>query len=49
MYLSKKLALALNPDFTKVTPEGDKDIDKSEKRGIVNDDEIDRETIGSDE
>lgn len=45
----KKLVLAWDPDFTKVTDEEAKRIERAEKSGFVNDDEIDWDSIGTDE
>ena len=45
----KKLVLAWYPDFTKVTAEEAKIIEDAENSGYVNADEIDWESIGTDE
>ena len=45
----KKLVLAWDPDFTKVTAEEAKIIEDAENSGYVNADEIDWESIGTDE
>lgn len=45
----KKMVLAWDPDFTKVTPEEAKIIEAAEKSGYVDSDEIDWENIGIDE
>ena len=42
----KKLVLAWDPDFTKVTPEEAARIKAAEESGFVDDDEIDWEKIG---
>ena len=42
----KKLVLAWDPDFTKVTPEEAKRIEAAENSGYVDADEIDWESIG---
>lgn len=44
----KKLVLAWDPDFTKVTTEEAERMDKAEKSGFVNDEEIDWGSIGTD-
>lgn len=45
----KKLVLAWDPDFTKVTAEEAKRIADAENSGYVDADEIDWESIGTDE
>ena len=45
----KKLVLAWDPDFTKVTAEEAKKIAEAENSGYVDSDEIDWESIGTDE
>ena len=45
----KKLVLACDPDFTKVTAEEAKLIEKAENSGFVDADEIDWESIGINE
>ena len=45
----KKMVLAWDPDFTKVTPEEAKAIEEAEKSGYVDADEIDWDSIGVDE
>ena len=42
----KKLVLAWDPDFTKVTDEEKKRILQAEKSGFVNDEDIDWNSIG---
>ncbi len=42
----KKLVLAWDPDFTKVTDEEKESISKAEKSGFVNDEDIDWNSIG---
>ena len=42
----KKLVLAWDPDFTKVTPEEAKRIAEAEESGFVSEDEIDWDNIG---
>lgn len=44
----KKLVLAWDPDFTKVTDTEAAEIEKAEKSGYVDDDEIDWDNIGID-
>lgn len=44
----KKLVLAWDPDFTKVTDEEAKRIEEAENSGYVDEDEIDWESIGTD-
>ncbi len=44
----KKLVLAWDPDFTKVTVEEAKRIEDAEKSGYLDEDEIDWENIGTD-
>ena len=46
--LVKKLVLAWDPDFTKVTPEEAKKIENAENSWYVDADEIDWESIGID-
>lgn len=45
----KKLVLAWDPDFTKVTAEEAKKIEDAENSGYVDADDIDWENIGIDE
>ncbi len=45
----KKLVLAWDPDFTKVTEEEAKRIENAEKSGFVSDSEIEWEKIGIDD
>ena len=45
----KKLVLAWDPDFTKVTDEEAKRLEDAEKSGYVDEDEIDWENIGTGE
>lgn len=45
----KKLVLAWDPDFTKVTDEEKKRILQAEKSGFVNDEDIDWNSIGIEE
>ncbi len=45
----KKMVLAWDPDFTRVTPEEAKIIEAAEKSGYVDSDEIDWDSIGVDE
>lgn len=45
----KKLILAWDPDFIKVTEDEAKRIEDAENSGYVDDDEIDWEHIGTDE
>ncbi len=45
----KKLVLAWDPDFTKVTSEERKQIEAAEKSGYVEDTEIDWNSIGINE
>lgn len=45
----KKLVLAWNPDFTKVTAEEAKRIEDAENSGYVDADKIDWDSIGTDE
>ena len=45
----KKLVLAWDPDFTKVTAEEAKKIEDAENSGYVDEDNIDWESIGTDE
>ena len=42
----KKLVLAWDPDFTKVTPDEAKRINDAEKSGFVPDDDIDWDNVG---
>lgn len=42
----KKLVLAWDPDFTKVTDEEKSQISQAEKSGFVNDEDIDWDNIG---
>jgi len=42
----KKLVLAWDPDFTKVTPEEAKRIAAAEESGYVSEDEVDWDNIG---
>lgn len=41
----KKLVLAWDPDFTKVTPEEAKSIENAENSGYLNEDEIDWDNL----
>lgn len=45
----KKLVLAWDPDFTKVTAEEAKKIEDAENSGYVDEDDIDWESVGIDE
>ncbi len=45
----KKLVMAWDPDFTKVTDDEAKRIEAAENSGYVDDDEINWESIGTDE
>ena len=45
----KKLVLAWDPDFTKVTPEEARRIEEAEKSGYLDSDEIDWDNMGTDE
>lgn len=45
----KKLVLAWDPDFTKVTADEAKKIEDAENSGYVDENEIDWESIGTDE
>ena len=45
----KKLVLAWDPDFTKVTDEEKNRISEAEKSGFVNDGDIDWDCIGVEE
>ena len=45
----KKLVLAWDPDFTKVTAEEAKKIENAENSGYIDEDNIDWESIGTDE
>ena len=45
----KKMVLAWDPDFTKVTAEEAERIEKAEKSGFVSEDEIDWDKIGVDD
>ena len=45
----KKLVLAWDPDFTKATAEEAKRIEDAENSGFLDSDEIDWESIGTDE
>ena len=47
--LIKKLVLAWDADFTKVTDEEAKQIEAADNSGYVDEDEIDWESIGTDE
>lgn len=47
--LIKKLVLAWDPDFTKVTDEEAKQIEAADNSGYVDEDEINWESIGTDE
>ena len=42
----KKLVLAWDPDFTKVTPDEAKRIAAAEESGFINEEEIDWDNIG---
>ena len=44
----KKLVLAWDPDFTKVTADEAKRIEDAEKSGYIDADDIDWESIGTD-
>ena len=44
--LIKKLVIAWDPDFTKVTPEEAIQIKKAENSGFIPEDEIDWENLG---
>lgn len=44
----KKLVLAWDSDFTKVTAEETKQIEEAECSGFISDDEIDWDSIGTD-
>ena len=46
--LVKKLVLAWDPDFTKVTPDEAKRIEDAEKSGYVDSDDIDWDNVGID-
>lgn len=43
----KKLVKAWDPDFTKVTPEAEKQIEAAEKSGFVAEDDIDWDNLGA--
>lgn len=43
----KKMVLAWDPDFTKMTPEEKKKMENAEKSGYLDEDEIDWENIGT--
>lgn len=43
----KKLVKAWDPDFTKVTPEEEKQIEAAEKSGFVAEDDIDWDNLGA--
>ena len=45
----RKMVLAWDPDFTKVTAEEAERIEKAENSGFVSDEEIDWDKIGVDE
>ncbi len=45
----KKLVLAWDPDFTKVTAEEAEIIEKAESSGYVDEEDIDWDNIGTDE
>lgn len=45
--LIRKLVLAWDPDFTKVTPAERKRIEEAENSGFVSDSEIDWDNIGA--
>lgn len=47
--LIKKLVLAWDPDYTKVTDEEAKQIEAADNSGYIDEDEIDWESIGTDE
>lgn len=47
-FITKKLVLAWDPDFTKVTDAEATKIEKAENSGYVDDDEIDWDNIGID-
>ena len=42
----KKLILAWDPDFTKVTPEEAKKLEEAENSGFVDDDDVDWDSVG---
>ena len=44
--LMKKLVLAWDPDFTKLTPDEKKRLEKAEKSGYISENEIDWDNIG---
>jgi len=41
----KRIVLAWDPDFTKVTPKEAKQLEEAEKSGFVSDDEIDWDNL----
>ena len=43
----KKMVLAWDPDFTKLTPEEKKKMENAEKSGFVDEEEIDWDSIGT--
>lgn len=43
----KKMVLAWDPDFTKMTPEEKKKMENAEKSGFVDEEEIDWDSIGT--
>ena len=43
----KKLVLAWDPDFTKVTPDEARQISEAETSGFIDDDDIDWDSIGT--
>ncbi len=42
----KKLILAWDPDFTKVTPDEAKKLEEAENSGFVDDDDVDWDSVG---
>jgi len=42
----KRLVLAWDPDFTKVTPDEARQLDEAEKSGFLADEEIDWDSLG---
>ena len=43
----KKMVLAWDPDFTKMTPEEKKKMENAEKSGFVDEEDIDWDSIGT--
>ncbi|MBR4720269.1 MAG: hypothetical protein IK057_00760 [Clostridia bacterium] len=43
----KKMVLAWDPDFTKMTPEEKKKMEDAEKSGFVDEEDIDWDSIGT--